>query len=94
MFENGTPFQKSVWNYLRTIPRGETRTYKEVAESLGNPKAYRAVASACAKNPDAPNTPCHRVVASNGIGGYSGKDGIPGKIRLLKHEGVDVSKYL
>ncbi len=67
----GTPFQREVWRTLRTIPAGERRTYGEVAAVLGNPKAARAVASACAANPAAIVIPCHRVVRADGeTGGY------------------------
>ena len=67
----GTVFQRRVWEELRRIPRGEKRTYAQVAESVGAPKAVRAVASACAANPVALAVPCHRVVRSDGgLGGY------------------------
>lgn len=67
----GTGFQKCVWRAIRSIPRGETRTYSQVAESLGNPRAARAVAGACAANRIALFVPCHRVVRANGDpGGY------------------------
>jgi AraC family transcriptional regulator, regulatory protein of adaptative response / methylated-DNA-[protein]-cysteine methyltransferase len=66
-----TAFQRRVWEALRSIPRGETRTYAEVAEGLGQPTAVRAVARACATNPVALVTPCHRVVRSDGsLAGY------------------------
>ncbi len=67
----GTPFQRRVWRVLRSIPRGQTRTYAEVARRLGRPGAARAVARACASNPVALLVPCHRVVRSDGsLGGY------------------------
>ena len=70
--EEGTEFQKQVWAALRTIPRGETRTYLEIAESLGRPGAVRAVGAACGANPLLLYTPCHRVVGSSGkLGGFS-----------------------
>lgn len=82
---HGTPFQKKVWETLRTIPYGETLSYAAEAERFGNPKAVRAVASANARNPIAILIPCHRVIASGGgIGGYSG--GIWRKEFLLKLE--------
>jgi len=88
----GTPFQISDWEVLRTIPRGETRTYTEIAQQIGRPSAVRAVANAIAKNPYAPEIPCHRVVRiDGGLGGYSGPRGIETKIRLLREEGV--SRY-
>jgi AraC family transcriptional regulator of adaptative response/methylated-DNA-[protein]-cysteine methyltransferase len=66
-----TAFQMRVWEALRRIPRGETRSYAELAKSLGNPKAFRAVARACATNPVAVVIPCHRVIGSDGrLTGY------------------------
>lgn len=66
-----TAFQMRVWEALRRIPRGETRSYAQLARSLGNPKAVRAVAGACAANPVAVVIPCHRVIGSNGsLTGY------------------------
>jgi AraC family transcriptional regulator of adaptative response/methylated-DNA-[protein]-cysteine methyltransferase len=67
----GTAFQLRVWDALRAIPIGETRTYSEVAEEIGAPRAVRAVASACAANETALAIPCHRVVRKDGsMGGY------------------------
>jgi AraC family transcriptional regulator of adaptative response/methylated-DNA-[protein]-cysteine methyltransferase len=67
----GTAFQQRVWSALRAIPRGETRSYAEVAAAIGQPRAARAVAAACAANPVALVVPCHRVVRSGGgPGGY------------------------
>ena len=87
----GTKFQKKVWNYLKTIPKGKVKTYKEVAKAIGMPKAARAVANACGKNPFAPKIPCHRVIRSDGgLGGYSGIGGIKTKLRLLRSEKVDI----
>jgi len=66
-----TAFQLRVWQELRNIPYGETRSYSQVAEAIGQPTAARAVATACAANPAAVVTPCHRVVHSDGsISGY------------------------
>ncbi len=80
-----TAFQWRVWNELRRIPRGETRTYTQVAEALGNPKAVRAVASACADNRVALVIPCHRVVGTDGaMRGY--KWGIDRKRAILEQE--------
>ena len=62
----GTTFQQAVWRYLREIPAGQTRTYSEVAQAIGQPKAVRAVARACASNKVAIAIPCHRVVRQNG----------------------------
>ena len=62
----GTPFQHSVWQALREIPYGETRTYKEIAEAIGRPKAFRAVGQANHVNPIMIIQPCHRVVGADG----------------------------
>lgn len=62
----GTDFQKQVWKALQDIPYGQTRSYREIAEAVGNPKAYRAVGSANNKNPLHIVIPCHRVIGSNG----------------------------
>ena len=84
----GTKFQIEVWKYLKTIPKGKVKTYKEVAIGINKPKSARAVANACANNPYAPKIPCHRVIRSDGdLGGYSGKGGIKTKKKLLKREG-------
>ena len=67
----GTAFQRKVWTELRRIPRGQMRSYREIATIVGNPSAVRAVANACASNPVALAVPCHRVVRSDGgLGGY------------------------
>lgn len=67
----GTAFQWKVWQALQRIPLGETRSYQEIAQAIGAPKASRAVANACAANPVAVIIPCHRVVRNNGeSGGY------------------------
>lgn len=81
-----TGFQKRVWTAVRSIPYGRTLTYKEVAEKIGEPRASRAVANALGENPIPIIIPCHRVVAVNGLGGYSG--GASLKKRMLKLEGV------
>ena len=87
----GTKFQLKVWNYLKKIPKGKVKTYKQVAIAINNPKAARAVANACAKNPYAPKIPCHRVIRTDrGLGGYSGKGGIKTKKLLLKREGFQL----
>jgi len=81
----GTAFQIRVWSELRRIPYGESRSYSEVAQNIGNPNAVRAVARACATNPVALVTPCHRVVASDGkLAGY--RWGIERKKTLLEKE--------
>lgn len=84
-----TAFQCRVWQELRTIPYGETRSYSEVAQSLGNANKARAVAQACATNPVALIVPCHRVVREDtSLGGY--RWGIERKHRLLAQEGSQV----
>tara|TARA_B100001057_G_scaffold285015_1_gene285273 strand:+ start:300 stop:569 length:270 start_codon:yes stop_codon:yes gene_type:complete len=87
----GTKFQLKVWKYLKTIPKGQLSTYKEVAIGIKNPNSARAVANACGKNPYAPKIPCHRVIRSDGgLGGYSGRGGIKTKLRLLRSEKVHI----
>ena len=84
-FLQGTDFQKKVWNELRKIPYGETISYKELAERIGNPKACRAVGGANNKNPLGIIVPCHRVIGANGkMVGYA--EGIDKKEFLLKLE--------
>ncbi|MBZ5659798.1 MAG: bifunctional DNA-binding transcriptional regulator/O6-methylguanine-DNA methyltransferase Ada [Acidobacteriia bacterium] len=80
-----TAFQRRVWEALRAIPSGATRTYSEMARALGDPKATRAVARACATNPAAIVVPCHRVVRKDGsLGGY--RWGLKRKEHLLRQE--------
>ena len=80
-----TAFQARVWRALRQIPRGQTRSYAELAEAVGQPTAVRAVARACATNPVAIAVPCHRVIGSNGsLTGY--RWGIERKQALLEVE--------
>ena len=84
---DGTNFQIQVWSEISKIPFGKTKTYKEIAVSIGKPNSARAVANACGKNPYPIDIPCHRVVRSDGnIGGYSGVGGQKKKIELLKAE--------
>lgn len=83
---SGTIFQKEVWNVLLNIPYGESFTYGEVAEKIGNKNASRAVGNAVGKNPILIAIPCHRVFASNGLGGFSA--GIEVKKQLLKIEKI------
>ncbi len=81
----GTEFQKRVWNALCDIPYGETRSYKEIATAVGNPKASRAVGMANNKNPISIIVPCHRVIGASGkLVGYAG--GLPMKEFLLDIE--------
>jgi AraC family transcriptional regulator of adaptative response/methylated-DNA-[protein]-cysteine methyltransferase len=81
----GSPFQRRVWEHLRTIPRGATQTYLEVAQALGSPRSVRAVANACGQNPIAIFIPCHRVIRSDGsLGGF--RWGLERKAKLLSEE--------
>ncbi len=85
----GTPFQKKVWNELKKIPFGATRSYTEIAIAIGHPNSARAVANACGKNPCPIKIPCHRVIRSDGsLGGYSAEGGINAKQKLLQLENV------
>ena len=87
----GTDFQKCVWRALCDIPYGETRTYKQIAEAIGNPKAVRAVGMANNRNPITIIVPCHRVIGANGkLVGYGG--GLEMKEFLLRLEKVSISK--
>ncbi|MFY8215824.1 MAG: methylated-DNA--[protein]-cysteine S-methyltransferase, partial [Chthoniobacterales bacterium] len=82
----GTPFQHAVWDFLRTIPRGSTVSYQEVARGIARPNAVRAVAGACANNSVAILIPCHRVIRGNGdLAGY--RWGLDRKRALLAMEG-------
>lgn len=81
---HGTPYRLRVWQALRTIPAGETRTYAEIARVAGG--SPRSVGGANGANPIPILIPCHRVVASHGLGGYSGADGVPTKRYLLDLE--------
>lgn len=81
IYSSGTVFQQEVWKELCRIPYGETRSYREVAEAIGNPKACRAVGMANNKNPIGIIVPCHRVIGANGsLTGYGG--------------GLEIKKYL
>ena len=83
-----TAFQRRVWSYLQSIPRGETRSYGQVAKAIGQTAATRAVARACATNPVAVVIPCHRVVRKSGAqGGY--RWGTERKQALLELEGTE-----
>ena len=83
----GTAFQKSVWNALRKISLGKTKSYGEIAAAIGRPKAVRAVGGACGANPIPVLVPCHRVLAANKkLGGFSG--GLDWKRSLLEREGI------
>jgi methylated-DNA-[protein]-cysteine S-methyltransferase len=81
----GTPFQQEVWRYLLEIPVGETRSYRQLAEHIGRPRAVRAVGRANATNPIPIVIPCHRLVGSDGsLTGFAG--GLEMKRALLEHE--------
>lgn len=89
---NATDFQRSVWNEIYKIGYGSTITYSELAQRIGRPKSFRAVANACGRNPIAIVIPCHRVLASgNALGGYT--SGLHKKIFLLELENVKNVKY-
>jgi methylated-DNA-[protein]-cysteine S-methyltransferase len=83
----GTAFQIAVWQELVKIPKGEVRTYKDIAMAFKKPKAVRAVANAVGKNPYPPTIPCHRVIRTDGkLGGYSAEGGVELKKQLLAQE--------
>ena len=83
----GTAFQQTVWSALAEIPYGELRSYKDIAETIGKPKAVRAVGAANGRNPLPIVVPCHRVIGSDGsLTGFAG--GLPAKTRLLTLEGA------
>jgi len=88
MVKRISKFADRVYELTRRIPRGKVMTYGQLAKLAGNPKAARAVGLLMKQNPDAPNTPCHRVVAADGsLTGYSG-GGVSVKESMLKDEGV------
>lgn len=88
----GTPFQIKVWNALKTISYGQTVTYGFVAQKINSKTSARAVGGAIGHNPIPIIIPCHRVIgANNNLTGYTG--GIDVKIKLLKLEGIDITKY-
>lgn len=87
----GTAFQSQVWNALRTIPYGETRTYGEIAAQIGHPKASRAVGAACGKNPILLLVPCHRVVGHNGsLTGFAAGLELKQMLLNLEQQGVNL----
>jgi len=82
-------FQARVLELVAKVPKGKVTTYKELAQTIGNPRAYRAVANALARNPSPVKIPCHRVVRSNGeVGGY--RLGVRRKVKLLVQEGIKI----
>jgi methylated-DNA-[protein]-cysteine S-methyltransferase len=89
--QEGTPFQEKAWDYLSTIPYGQTATYKQEAEAIGSPNGYRAVGSANGRNNIAIIVPCHRVVnEGKGLGGYA--YGLETKKKLLELERQNLAK--
>lgn len=85
--QQGTDFQRSIWMQLMLIPFGKTLSYQDIANSINNPKAVRAVGAANGKNPIPIIVPCHRVIGSNGaLTGYAG--GLTRKAWLLRHEAM------
>ncbi|MFC0254421.1 methylated-DNA--[protein]-cysteine S-methyltransferase [Massilia consociata] len=96
LFEAGTAFQRRVWAEIAAIPRGNVKTYGQVAKLIGS--APRAVGQACGANPFPLVNPCHRVTASGGLGGFSNQDDENGfhlsvKRWLLRHEGATASPW-
>ena len=90
--QEGTDFQKRVWRELQHIPYGETRSYSQIAQAIGAPRAVRAVGAANGANPVAIVVPCHRVIGSAGkLVGYGG--GLPLKKRLLELEGCNMDLF-
>ncbi|MFH0714774.1 MAG: MGMT family protein [Candidatus Diapherotrites archaeon] len=82
-------FDEKVWTLLNRIPSGRVSTYSEIARALGSPNSARAMGNACNRNPNAPHTPCHRVVCADGkLGGYA--KGRQKKIKLLESEGIRI----
>lgn len=82
-------FKEKVYQLTKKIPKGSVATYGQIARLAGKPKAARAVGAYMRTNPNAPQTPCHRVVASDGsLTGYSGKGGVASKRKMLLAEGV------
>ena len=87
---HGTPFQRAVWKTLAQVPFGRVVTYGDLAQAIGRPTACRAVANAVGRNPLLIVFPCHRVVAANGLGGFTG--GLSIKRTLLRLEQVKISE--
>src|SRR3989338_5863895 len=86
---NKTLFRNKIYSLTRQIPKGKVATYGQLARLAGSPRAARAVGLFMKTNSDAPNTPCHRVVAANGdLTGYSGGKGVSTKKKMLLSEGV------
>jgi methylated-DNA-[protein]-cysteine S-methyltransferase len=90
-WQDGGSFMQRVWEAMRKIPSGQVMTYGELAAAAGNPRAARAAGHACATNTLAPFVPCHRVVASTGLGSY-GFGGAEIKARMLRLEGARIGR--
>jgi methylated-DNA-[protein]-cysteine S-methyltransferase len=86
---SGTPFQRAVWRAIDAIPYARTATYAELAARIGRPTAARAVAAACGRNPVAVFTPCHRVVAADGLGGFRGGLALKQALLALERKAQD-----
>lgn len=84
----GTGFQRCVWERIAEIPYGETKTYGDLARSLGNPGAARAVGQACNANPLPLIVPCHRVVGVSGLGGFAGGCAVKKALHLLEQQNM------
>jgi O-6-methylguanine DNA methyltransferase len=89
-----TPFRRACWAACRDIPIGQTRTYTELAAMAGNPKAARAAGSAMRTNPMSLITPCHRVLATSGMGGYAGTTCGESHNLRLKREIIEVERQI
>jgi methylated-DNA-protein-cysteine methyltransferase-like protein len=88
-YDRAMSFREEVYTLIRKIPAGKVATYGQVAALVGNPKAARAIGMCMRTNPDAPRTPCHRIVSSDGsMTGYSAGNGVSSKKELLLKEGV------
>ena len=90
----GTEFQRTVWEALKTIPYGEIRTYGQIAAAIGNPNAARAVGQAVGANPCLILIPCHRVVAANGLGGFSSGIKVKRQLLALENPTYSAAHYL
>jgi methylated-DNA-[protein]-cysteine S-methyltransferase len=86
--EKGTEFQRCVWKRIAEIPYGETKTYGDLARSLGNPGAARAVGQACNANPLPLIVPCHRVIGASGLGGFAGGCAAKKVLHLLEQKNL------
>jgi methylated-DNA-protein-cysteine methyltransferase-like protein len=88
-YDASMTFREKVYTLIRIIPKGKVATYGQVAGLVGSPRAARAVGMCMKTNPDAPRTPCHRIVASDGrLTGYSAEGGVVKKRQMLIEEGV------